>query len=236
MSEVGRAGITSGAIDQALEESESRYRALFEQSPIGVFTFDRDLRLTDCNLAFVRLMKAKYETLIGLNLRTLNDRRLLPALERVLEGEPLYFEGPYAATLSDARIEMATWITPLRNAEGDVTGGLGLVEDVTERHAAQTALARSEANFRALIENAPDAVGVFRKGGEHLYVNPKLATFLGYEREVMTMKPVRELIHPVITRCSMSATRGASGTKPSAPPNTGSYTRTAGRSTRRSSR
>jgi two-component system cell cycle sensor histidine kinase/response regulator CckA len=193
-SAVGRAGVA--ADDHALEESESRYRALFEQSPIGVFTFDRDLRVTDCNLSFVRLLRSSYETLIGLNLRTLNDLRILPAFERVLEGEPLYFEGPYVATLSDARIEMATWITPLRNAEGEVTGGLALVEDVTARHNAQQALARSEANFRALIENAPDAVGVFRKGGEHVYVNPKLAAFLGYEREEMTKKQVRDLIHP----------------------------------------
>ncbi|MGO8994360.1 MAG: PAS domain S-box protein [Polyangiaceae bacterium] len=193
---VGRGGTAGGGIDQALEESESRYRALFEQSPIGVFTFDRDLRLTDCNLAFVKLLRSKYDALIGLNLRTLNDLRIVPAVERVLEGEPLYFEGPYVAQLSEAEIEMATWITPLRNAEGEVTGGLGLVEDVTARHAAQKALARSEANFRALIENAPDAVGVFRKGGEHLYVNPRLAAFLGYEREEMTKKSVRAFIHP----------------------------------------
>ncbi len=129
--------------DHALEESEARYRALFEQSPHGVFTFDRELRLTDCNLAFVRLLRSSYDALIGLNLRTLNDLRILPAVERVLEGEPLYFEGPYAAQLSDARIEMATWITPLRNAEGEVTGGLALVEDVTERRAAQQS-ARAE--------------------------------------------------------------------------------------------
>jgi PAS domain S-box-containing protein len=183
-------------IGHALEESEARYRALFEQSPIGVFTFDRDLRLTDCNLAFVRLLRSSYDALIGLNLRTLDDLRILPTVERVLEGEPLYVEGPYVAQHSGAEIDVATWVTPLRNAEGEVTGGLGLVEDVTARHAAQRALAQSEANFRALIENAPDAVGVFRKGGEHVYVNPKLATFLGYDREEMTRRHVRDFIHP----------------------------------------
>ncbi len=186
----------AGDIDDELDESEARYRALFEQSPIGVFTFDRTLRLTDCNLAFVRLLRSTYEKLIGLNLRTLDDPRARPAAERVLEGEPLYFEGPYVAKLSDARVEMATWITPIRNADGEVTGGLGLVQDVTARHEAQEALARSEANFRALIENAPDAIGVFRKGGEHLYVNPKLAAFLGYDRDTMVAKQVRDLIHP----------------------------------------
>jgi two-component system cell cycle sensor histidine kinase/response regulator CckA len=186
----------AGGVDDALEESEARYRALFEQSPMGVFTFDRDLRVTDCNFAFVRLLRSSYETLIGLDLRTLDDVRIQAAMERVLEGEPLYFEGPYVAKHSNARVEMATWMTPLRNAHGEVTAGLGLVEDVTARHAAQRALAQSEANFRALIENAPDAISVTRKGGEHLYVNPKFAALLGYEREEMIRKNVRDLVDP----------------------------------------
>jgi PAS domain S-box-containing protein len=91
---------------------------------------------------------------------------------------------------------VATWVTPIRDAEGEVTGGLAVVQDVTEQRAAQNALARSEANFRALIENAPDAVGVFGKQGEHLYMNPTLAKFVGFEREELIGRSVRECIHP----------------------------------------
>ena len=70
---------------------------------------------------------------------------------------------------------MATWLTPLRDSDGEVKGGLGLVEDVTARRRAQDALARSEANFRAIIENAPDAIGVVRKPPvAHIYVNRRL--------------------------------------------------------------
>ncbi len=184
-------GVAQGVgVAEALEESEARYRTLFEQSPIGVFTFDRMQRLTDCNLALVRLLKSSYEKLIGLDLRLLDDARVGPAMEKVLEGEPLYFEGSYSAQLSDAKIYMATWLTPLRDSDGEVTGGLGLVEDVTARRRAQDALARSEANFRALIENAPDAIGVVRATGPHIYVNRRLAQLLGYEREdLLTVRP-----------------------------------------------
>jgi PAS domain S-box-containing protein len=61
---------------------------------------------------------------------------------------------------------------------------------------AREALARSEARFRALIENAPDAIGVMREGVT-IYVNPRLASFLGYDdpREVVGTS-VRERIHP----------------------------------------
>ncbi len=187
--------IRRAGIDAALEESESRYRALFEQSPIGVFAFDRSLRLTDCNLAFVLLVGSTYDRLIGLDLRGLRDATLAPFFDRVLQGEPAYYEGPYRATTSERTVSIALRLSPLRDAEEEVTGGLGLVEDITARKAAQQALARSEANFRALIENAPDAIGVYRGGGAHLYVNPKLAQYLGYSREEMKALQVRDLIH-----------------------------------------
>jgi PAS domain S-box-containing protein len=61
---------------------------------------------------------------------------------------------------------------------------------------AREALARSEARFRALIENAPDAIGVMREGVT-LYANPRLASFLGYDdpRDVVGTS-VRDRIHP----------------------------------------
>ncbi|HEY2511868.1 MAG TPA: ATP-binding protein [Polyangiaceae bacterium] len=70
------------------------------------------------------------------------------------------------------------------------------VRAVAGRHAEEAALAGSEANFRELIENAPDAIGVYDRTGRHVYVNPRLATFLGYGREELLDKRVSELVHP----------------------------------------
>lgn len=192
----GGSDIPASGVEQALEESEARYRALFEQSPIAVFTFDRSRRVTDCNLAMVRLFNSSYDKLVGLDLRVLRDARVLAAVEKVLEGEPLYFEGQYEAQLSQADIHAASWLTPLRDAEGEVVGGIGLIEDVSLRRETQKALARSEASFRALIENAPDAIGVMRNQGEYIYVNRRLAQLLGYERDEFKSIPVISMLHP----------------------------------------
>jgi PAS domain S-box-containing protein len=195
-SRTARLAWSAGHGGEALDESQARYRALFEQSPLGVFSFDRSLRLTDANLALSRILGVSRADLVGSHLNTLGDVSPLRRPERVLDGEPLYFEGPHAATRGAAEVEVAIWVTPVRDGQSNVTGGLGIVQDVTDRRSADRALARSEGNFRTLIENAPDAVGVFAEGGEHVYVNPKLATFLGYEREELLRKRVRDLIHP----------------------------------------
>ena len=51
-----------------------------------------------------------------------------------------------------------------RDAQGAVTGLLGYLVDVSDRVAAEEALRRSEADFRALIEHSVDGVLVLRQG------------------------------------------------------------------------
>ncbi len=68
----------------------------------------------------------------------------------------------------------------VRDAQGVPEEIVGYMIDVTERTRAEHALARSEANFRALIERSTTAVFVHREG-KIVYVNPVLAAMLGYE-------------------------------------------------------
>ena len=42
-----------------LQEKEERYRLLFEQSPVGVFHYDHQLRITDCNDRFVDILRSE---------------------------------------------------------------------------------------------------------------------------------------------------------------------------------
>ncbi len=39
--------------EESLRESEERYRMLFHRSPVGVFYYDTELQLTDCNERFI---------------------------------------------------------------------------------------------------------------------------------------------------------------------------------------
>jgi PAS domain S-box-containing protein len=66
----------------------------------------------------------------------------------------------------------------------------------TELEAANQALARSEANFRTLIETAPEAIAVHRND-KFVYVNPRFAGLIGSSRsEELIGHPVLEVIHP----------------------------------------
>jgi PAS domain-containing protein len=84
----------------------------------------------------------------------------------------------------------------LRDQHGAITGYLGTVLDMTERKQATDALARSEANFRALVERTPLGVSVCR-GGVVLYANAALLALLGYDHsEQLIGRNMLELVHP----------------------------------------
>ncbi len=147
-------------VGAALRESEERYRTLFDQAPFGVFVYDRRCIVLDCNEAFVQLLHADFEKLIGFDLRRLRDQRVLPALDRVLEGEPGVYEGPYESA-TGVVLDVLLRTSPLRDAEGDVVGGLGVVDDITDRQRAVAALRASEQRMKLHVKHSPLGVIVW---------------------------------------------------------------------------
>lgn len=127
------------AHERALVESEARYRALFDQSPVGVFLCDPELRVTHCNERLSEIVGVPYEEIVGTKLVDLHDERLLPGVSRARTGEPAFYEGPYRS-LRGREIWVSVRYAPLQGSDGKVTGGMGVLEDVTSRQQAQQQL------------------------------------------------------------------------------------------------
>jgi PAS domain S-box-containing protein len=120
-------------------------RQVIEHNRHGVIAFDRECRCTEWNRAMEKMMGIPREDVIG---RDATD--ILPFLadigedtvwQRVLSGETVTSqERPFAVTSTDSRGYFDAYYTPIRNERNEVVGGLGLIEDVTDRvRDAQTA-------------------------------------------------------------------------------------------------
>ena len=105
-----------------------------------------------------------------------------------------YYENPILTASGEERIIL--WRNVLAGPEmlGGATLSLGL--DITAMRQAEARALASEAQFRQLIETAPDAIGAVRDGA-YVYVNPALVRLLGYERrEDLVGRPLVDLLHP----------------------------------------
>lgn len=141
--------------------SEERYRLILQHTPAGIIHYNKNLIITYCNDRFAQLLKAPKENLIGLDMKTLKDQRILPSLKAATEGEEGSYEGEYRSTLSDTLLWLIMFYAPLRDSDGMVDGGIAIIEDITERKSA-------EEEGKKLFNNLRQAEKIAKIGNWHL--------------------------------------------------------------------
>lgn len=169
-------------IEQGLQASEEKYRALFEAAGDGIAIFDTAGHFVDANAQFCALLDRPRAEVVGAALSTAivdaTDEliaRVRPILARegrvTLEGELRRRDG------SLVPIE-----TTLTRMPGDLR--LIVVRSTAERKRAETALRQSEEKFARLFHSSPVAMILSRKStGEMLAVNEGFTALTGYSAE-----------------------------------------------------
>lgn len=127
------ASIHRRRLEERVKSSEQRYRLLFHNSPIGIFYYEPDLVIRECNVRFAEILQSDIEKIIGLDMRLLKDTSIMPALSAALMGGEGFFEGPYNTTISGIQIWVAMRTVPIRDCNGAVIAGIGIVEDISAR-------------------------------------------------------------------------------------------------------
>ncbi len=124
-----------------LAELQKRMKMILEQTPAGIFHYDTSLKVVDCNRAFSELINAPKEKIIGLDLYTMQDHKLMRVLERVVKKrQTMEYDGPYKSMISGKEIWISATIAPLIGSDGKLEGAIGVIEDKTsEREALEKA-------------------------------------------------------------------------------------------------
>jgi len=115
-----------------LQISERNFSSIFQEVPIGVFTYNSDLVITQLNKTFARMLHSPIEAIQNLDMKTLKDTSVNEALFKAFHGKKGAYEGKYDthATRKIRWIKMST--VPLYNTEGDIVSGLAIVQDITK--------------------------------------------------------------------------------------------------------
>jgi two-component system sensor histidine kinase VicK len=115
------------------DAAERRYQIIVENAPLGIFHFDKTPIITACNDYFVRIIGSSKQVLIGLNLLTLRDPHLMNCVRATLSGKHSHYEGDYASVTASKVTPVRIHFAPCHDGSGQVAGGVGIVEDITER-------------------------------------------------------------------------------------------------------
>jgi PAS domain S-box-containing protein len=162
--------------DEALRENAERLRAMFNQAAVGIATGTLEGRFVEAN--------QKFSDILGYSIEELRERTFLDVTHaddaertrsntgRLLAGEiaDLIYEKRYVRKDGSSVWSRST-VTLLKDAAGKPQRYVAVIEDITARKLAETALRESEERFRAIVQATPECVKVVGADGTLLAMN-----------------------------------------------------------------
>jgi len=185
--------------EQALRESEEKYRDIFDSMLEGYFEVDLTGKFTFFNEAVWKFFGYRRDELMGLNYQTFTSpegaQRLFQVFSEVYQTGNPHAIDDYEIIKKDGSIGIAEFsVSLLRNAAGEPIGFRGVTRDVTTKKKMERALRHSENSYQKILELAPDGITISRiKDSRYLLVNDAFCQHTGYSADEAIGRTALEL-------------------------------------------
>lgn len=171
--------------EEALRESEEKYRDLFENANDLIQSVDENGKFVYVNKKWKQVMGYSDEEMKKLNLVDILLKDQVPhfmeLFKRVVGGDTLDDVETVFVTKNGKKIFVSGSVSP-RVKGGKFVATRGIFRDITERKWGDEKLRESEEKFRSLAEESPNMIFINKKG-RVVYANEKCEEIMGYKRE-----------------------------------------------------
>jgi PAS domain S-box-containing protein len=196
--------------DEALRQSEERYRSMVDHAPMGILTMDRSGRIIDVNPNLLQILgspSAEATKAIDiLSFPPLVEAGFAADCQKCLrESRPIIGEYPYISKWGK-KIYIRAHLVPLRDSAGAVVGIMGLIEDFTENKRMEEERRKLEERLRRIEKM--EAVGTLAGGVAH-DLNNVLGVLSGYAELVLMETEGNSLLREHVLKILKSSERGA---------------------------
>jgi PAS domain S-box-containing protein len=173
---------------QRLQESERRFREVFENASIGIFVAGPDGQFIQVNATFSKMVGYSEQELLEMSWQELCHP---DDLASAMETRHQLWSSPVGTVEVEGRFIQpngnAVWsrmnIALIRGGDGIPLYSVIHAEDITERKRAEDARRESEARFRNMADSSPSMMWVTDARGEVEFINRSLWKFCGTEGE-----------------------------------------------------
>lgn len=176
--------------EEALQESEKKYRALFEKTKNPILVLGEEGNFTDFNQAALDFLETESSELLN---QKIHD--YIPPGAETIDIKDWYtgriVELPLKISTKIKILELT--ITPVKIAGKNIIFGSG--RDLTEQKRMENALKDSEEKYRLMVENQTDMVVKFDHEGKILFASPSYCEVLGRTEEKIIGSNFLPLVH-----------------------------------------
>jgi len=185
-------------MENALQESEEKYRTLVERANDGICII-QDSIIKFCNPAIAAFWGGSEEKILG---RNFSDFIHPDALGKVIKRHTMRMSGETVPSQYETILkrkdgsrffaEVNAGICPFEGKSANHV----VIRDVNDRKQAEDALKKSEERFRDLINTTADMVWQTDADSRFTYVSPQIETILGYTPEELVGHTPFEFLEP----------------------------------------
>lgn len=170
--------------NNALEESQRRFQAVFDEAALGIAQTDLNGKILDSNRALQELLAYSEEELYGRHLFNLAhpDDKLIDAHlhQQMIENQ---YDSYIISKRYRSKHQETIWTNQSCSIVRDTAHPfiITMIEDVTERKCAEQARLEAEKKYRDIFENAVEGIFQCTPSGHYLSINPAFVKIFGYQ-------------------------------------------------------
>ena len=175
-------------IDDALRNSEARYRTILNAAPLYIYAVNLEGIITFIDGKLLAIDGLDSRDIVGKSIFDIYDTAETRILfDGVLKGKFTHLYNVYNNKTYESRLERQF------GPDSEVIGLIGISMDITEIKKAKEALQDTETKFRLLFENAGQPIFSMSRDGVFLTLNSTAAAYLGGQPEDFIGNSMKDL-------------------------------------------
>jgi len=153
------------SIKNELLDWEEKYRLIFENSAVGIFLYNHEGIINECNTEAANIFSSEKEDILGINAyEAIKNTKIHEAIRNSLTGQKTDYSGHYKTIDGQKKVIKANF-SPIITSNGTIPGAMVVVQDITKQYNAEIALQESMDKLTSTLNSLEDVIIVLNEKG-----------------------------------------------------------------------